>query len=69
VSDGVKIVQTPDVTIFLYESRTIYRQIFTDGRPFPRDPMPTWMGYSIGRWDGDAFVSRRNIRTGKHGSI
>jgi len=65
VPDGVKIVQTADVTIFLYESRTIYRQIFTDGRPFPRDPMPTWMGYSIGRWDGDTFVVETKHQNGK----
>jgi hypothetical protein len=32
------------------------RQIFTDGRPLPDDPVPTWMGYSIGRWDHDTFV-------------
>ena len=33
-----------------------FRQIFTDGRPLPTDPNPTWMGYSVGRWDGDTFV-------------
>jgi hypothetical protein len=51
-----KIVQTPDLIVFLYESRTIYRQIFTDGRPLPRDPNPAWQGYSVGRWDGDTLV-------------
>jgi len=30
--------------------------MFTDGRSFPHDPQPTWFGYSVGRWDGDAFV-------------
>jgi hypothetical protein len=34
----------------------IFRQIFTDGRPLPQDPEPAWLGYSIGRWDGDTFV-------------
>ena len=33
-----------------------YRQIFTDGRAHPVDPNPTWFGYSIGRWEGNAFV-------------
>jgi hypothetical protein len=33
-----------------------YRQIFTDGRPFPQDPDPTWNGYSVGHWDGDTLV-------------
>jgi hypothetical protein len=51
-----KIVQTPDLIVFLYESRTIYRQIFTDGRSLPEDPNPTWQGYSVGRWDGDTLV-------------
>ena len=56
IPDGLKLVQTPDLMLFLHESRTIYRQIFTDGRPLPRDPQPTWMGYSIGKWEGDVFV-------------
>jgi hypothetical protein len=33
-----------------------FRQIFLDGRPLPKDPNPTWMGYSIGHWDGDTLV-------------
>ena len=37
IPDGLKLVQTPDLIIFLHESRTIYRQIFTDGRPLPED--------------------------------
>lgn len=57
IPDGLKVVHTPDLLLFLYESRTIYRQVFTDGRPLPsRDVQPTWMGYSIGRWDGDTLV-------------
>ena len=51
-----KIVQTPDLIVFLYESRTIYRQIFMDGRTLPEDPNPTWQGYSVGHWDGDTLV-------------
>ena len=56
IPDGVKVVQTPDLMLFLHESRTIYRQIFTDGRPLPRDPQPAWLGYSVGKWDQDTFV-------------
>ena len=52
----VKIVQTPDLIVLLYESRTIFRQIFTDGRALPDDPQPAWQGYSIGHWEGDALV-------------
>jgi hypothetical protein len=40
----------------LYEYQTLYRQIFTDGRALPDDPNPTWMGYSVGRWEGDTLV-------------
>jgi hypothetical protein len=51
-----KIVQTPGMMLILYEGFTTYRQIFTDGRPLPRDPQPAWLGYSVGKWDGDTFV-------------
>jgi hypothetical protein len=51
-----KIIETPGLTLLLHEYDTTYRQIFTDGRPLPEDPLPTWMGYSIGRWDEDTFV-------------
>ncbi len=38
----MKIVQTPNLVVVLYEYQTIYRQIFTDGRALPEDPNPTW---------------------------
>ncbi len=52
----MKIVQNRRLTIILFEEFNHYRQLFTDGRAFPQDPQPTWFGYSVGRWDGDAFV-------------
>jgi len=52
----LKIVQNRGLTLILYETRGSYRQIFTDGRPLPVDPNPSWMGYSIGRWERDVFV-------------
>jgi hypothetical protein len=33
-----------------------YRQILIDGRALPEDPQPTWMGYSVGRWEGNTMV-------------
>jgi hypothetical protein len=33
-----------------------YRQIFTDGRELPKDPNPSYMGYSAGHWEGDTLV-------------
>ena len=52
----MKIIQTPGLVAVLYEYHTIYRQFFTDGRGLPEDPNPTWMGYSVGQWDGDTLV-------------
>lgn len=51
-----KIVEIPGEIVILYEAFTQYRQIFTDGRALPRDPNPTWLGYSVGKWDGDTLV-------------
>ncbi len=65
IPDGLKLVQTEDLTLLLHESRTIYRQIFTDGRPLPKDPQPTWMGYSIGHWEKDTFVVETIGQNGK----
>jgi hypothetical protein len=53
--DPLRIVQTPNMVVVLYETGT-FRVIYTDGRPLPKDLNPTWMGYSVGRWDGDTFV-------------
>ena len=65
IPDGLKLVQTPDLMLFLHESRTIYRQVFTDGRPLPKDPQPAWQGYSVGRWDGDTFIVETIGQNGK----
>ncbi len=51
-----KIVSTPGLVMYLFEAVQTYRQVFTDGRQVPPIAEPTWMGYSTGRWDGDAFV-------------
>jgi hypothetical protein len=50
-----KIVQTPGLLLMLDEDLT-YRQIFLDGRTLETEPNPSWMGYSVGRWDGDTLV-------------
>ena len=51
-----KIFSNRGTVVILYEVQTIYRQIFVDGRPLPKDPNPAWLGYSVGKWDGDTFV-------------
>ena len=50
-----RIVQTPYVSFFLYETSPV-RQVFSDGRKPPVDPTPTWMGYSVARWEGDRLI-------------
>jgi hypothetical protein len=49
-------VQTRGLTVVLSEGDNSFRQIFTDGRKLPDDPTPSWVGSSIGRWEGETFV-------------
>jgi hypothetical protein len=53
-----KIVQTPGLTLIMYEANYGLRQIYTDGRPLPNknDLQPWWYGYSVGKWEGDTLV-------------
>ena len=51
-----KMIHSTGVIVFLYEVGTTFRQIHMDGRKLPVDPSPTWQGYSVGRWEGDALV-------------
>ena len=51
-----KIIQTPGLTVMLFEGYHSYRQIFTDGRPLPEERDPAWFGYSVGKWDGQTLV-------------
>jgi hypothetical protein len=52
-----RIVQTPGLIVVLHESpNSPHRTIFTDGRDLPKDPNPTWLGYSVGHWEGDTLV-------------
>jgi hypothetical protein len=51
-----KIVQTAGLLLILQEFNASDRQIFTDGRPLPVDPQPSWNGYSSGKCEGDTLV-------------
>jgi hypothetical protein len=51
-----KMIQAPRETVVLFDDGDPSRQIFTDGRSVPNDISPSWMGYSVGRWQGDIFV-------------
>lgn len=50
-----KLVQTPTLLVFIIEGE-LPRQVFLDGRSHPADVNPTWVGHSVGRWDGDTLV-------------
>jgi hypothetical protein len=51
-----KIIQVPGLLVTLNEMDATYRQIFTDGRPLPPVDMPSFKGYSSGKWEGDTLV-------------
>jgi hypothetical protein len=60
-----KIIQTPSQIVILHEAMTLWRQIFTDGREFAADLNPSWLGFSIGKWDGDTLVVESRGFNGK----
>ena len=51
-----EIVQARDRVVMIFEYQSLVRQIFTDGRGHPKDLEPTYMGHSIGRYEGDTLV-------------
>ena len=51
-----EIVQIPGRVLMFFELGHNWRTIWTDGRPLPKDSDATWLGYSVGRWEGDTFV-------------
>ena len=57
LSEPIKIVQSPRVSVVLYEVNNLHRQIFTDGRVLPKEfELPAYMGYSAGHWERDVLV-------------
>jgi hypothetical protein len=52
----LKFVHSPRLLVVLNEMNAGYRQVFTDARPLPEDPNPSWQGYSSGKWAGDTLV-------------
>jgi hypothetical protein len=55
---GMEFVPAPTRVYQFFEWAHSYRIIWTDGRELPKDADPQWMGYSVGKWDGDVFVVR-----------
>ncbi|HJT86840.1 MAG TPA: hypothetical protein VJ732_03265 [Bryobacteraceae bacterium] len=52
-----QIYQLPDRIIFLFEGGAhVWRIVYMDGRAHPKDPNPTFLGDSVGHWEGDTLV-------------
>ena len=63
------IVQTPKLIVILYEGGAhVWRKIFMDGRGHDPKVESTWLGDSIGRWDGDTWSWKPSGRTTSAGS-
>jgi hypothetical protein len=57
LSEPIKIVQAPRMTVLLYEIDHLHRQIYADGRGLPQEiSLPAYLGYSVGHWERDTFV-------------
>jgi hypothetical protein len=57
LSEPIKIVQSPRLTMILYEVGNLHRQVFTDGRVLPKEfDKPAFLGYSAGHWERDVLV-------------
>ena len=67
-SEMMRIVQTPQLIVMLNPDLT-YRQIWMDGRALEADPNPSWMGYSVGRWEGETLVVESSASTPARGWI
>lgn len=52
----IEFLFTPDRVSIVTESYSMVRRVYTDGSELPQDPDPTFMGTSVGRWDGDTLV-------------
>ncbi|HTB17773.1 MAG TPA: carboxypeptidase-like regulatory domain-containing protein [Bryobacteraceae bacterium] len=51
-----KLVQTGSLLVILFEDVPGFRQVFLDGRAHPANWDPTWMGHSVGKWEGAVLV-------------
>ncbi len=52
----MEMVHLPNRVVQFFEWTHVWRDIWMDGRQLPKDPDPRWMGYSVGRWEGDTLV-------------
>jgi len=52
----LEILQTPKRLAMLFESNNIFHVVPTDGRQHPKELEPTWMGTSVGSYEGDTLI-------------
>lgn len=52
----IQIVQTPKQVVILYEYFNVFRVIPLDQKSHPDDLEPSFLGHSIGHWEGDTLV-------------
>jgi hypothetical protein len=66
ITSPFKLIDVPEKEEMLMLNEGMrQREIFMDGRPLPKDPEPSWYGYSIGRWEGDDLVVESSGFNGK----
>jgi len=53
----MEFLMTPGQVTIVIEAYNQIRHIYTDGRPLPEDPDPTFYGTSVGHWEGDTLVA------------
>jgi hypothetical protein len=51
----IQIIESPGQVTMLFEEQNHFRIVHMGGQ-HPVDPDPSWMGHSIGHWDGDTLV-------------
>ena len=61
----VEFVQSPTRLAMLFEYDVVYRTVYLDGRGHPKDAEATWMGHSIGKWEGNTLVVHTTGFNGK----
>ena len=55
-TDPVEFFSVPGRLLMFFQGQRIVREVWIDGRELPKDPDPRWLGYSVGKWEGDTLV-------------
>lgn len=55
-TDPVEFFSVPGRLLMHFQGQRVLREVWLDGRELPKDPDPRWLGYSVGKWEGDTLV-------------